>query len=82
MLKIYKKQQTKPQLRIQERKNQANEEATNPGLVDYWLAFTRDHDRTDAVRRFKLKFGIDPMHIFIYEAARLLLVGPEPEEIG
>ena len=57
-----------------------NEEAPNPGLMDYWLAFTRDHDRNDAMRRFKLKFGIDPRHIFVYEAARLLLVGPEPEE--
>jgi len=60
---------------------QINEEAPNPGLVDYWLAFTRDHDQNDAVQRFKLKFGIDPTNIFIYEAARLLLVGPEPKKL-
>jgi hypothetical protein len=57
-----------------------DEKAPDPGLVDQWLAFTPRHDRSDAVRRFKLRFGIDPIHIFIYEVARLLLVGPEPEK--
>jgi hypothetical protein len=60
---------------------QKDEEAPNPGLVDQWLAFTRNHDRNDAVGRFKLRFKIDPQYIFVYEMARLLLVGPEPEEI-
>jgi hypothetical protein len=59
----------------------ANEEAPNPGLVDYWLAFTRNHDRNDAVKQFKLRFKTEPRQIFVYKVARLLLIGPEPEEI-
>ena len=60
--------------------NQGNEDKLFPGLDGYWMAFTPGHDRNDAVRRFKLRFKDDPKHIFVYEVARLLLVGPEPEE--
>ena len=65
---------------VQKGENQVNKETPDPGLTDDWLAFTPGHDRIDAVKRFKLRFGIDPTHIFIYEMARLLLLGPEPED--
>lgn len=45
-----------------------------------WLAFSRDHDRADAARRFEAKYGCAPAKVF-EGLGGLLLCGPIPSEV-
>jgi len=45
---------------------------------EFYLAYSNDHDRQDAIRNFKRIYGYEPEGVYAYKG--YILVGPVKEE--